>query len=356
MSALARSIELGRAAVVGMLHGPAARQRLPFFVLLAMFVSTPDRVPAEAAGEATADPQTTTSQGEASGDHAGDYADDHRVDIGGHALRARILGQGAPTVVFDTGMGDGLDRWGPVPRQVAEVAQVVLYDRSGYGLSEMGPPPRTSERVATELHSLLEGLAEQGVEPPYVLVAHSVSGLYARAFTHLFPDEVAGLVLIDPSIEGMAMHLATEEGQAQNEAMLARLDPWMRDEGRSFWDNLQAAPGHRVPDPPIPAVVLSGSAPAYIPPEEREKSEAMGFDLEKLKAFRELKLGLAAMLAEKLSARHVLAEKSGHYVHHDEPDVVVTEILAVLETLRSISEAPDGKSESTQAEPPQAEP
>lgn len=327
MSTLQRTNESTKAAAGEKLHGTNTRSALLLPVLLALFLLAPCWALAEGTAESSAEPQTTAAGGEG--------ADDLRVDVGGHRLRAKILGQGRPTVVFDTGMGDGLEGWGPVPRQIAEVTQVVLYDRSGYGLSEMGPAPRTSERVATELHTLLAGLAEQGVEPPYVLVAHSVSGLYARALTHLFPDEVAGLVLIDPSIEGMASHLATEEGQAENEAMLVRLDPWMRDEGRSFWENLQAAPGYRVPDPPVPAVVISGSAPAYIPPEEREKSEAMGFDLEKLRAFRTLKLELAAQLAAKLSARHALAEKSGHYVHHDQPEVVAAEILAVLEAVRA---------------------
>ncbi len=80
--------------------------------------------------------------------------------------------------------------------QVAERTRVVAYDRAGVGWSDRGPEPRDGRQIATELHTALEAAAVGG---PYVLVGHSFGGVYVRIFADLYPDEVAGLVLVDPT-------------------------------------------------------------------------------------------------------------------------------------------------------------
>lgn len=127
-----------------------------------------------------------------------------RVDVGGFELQAQVLGQDAPTqspaVVFDAGGSNGIETWRQVPAAVAEHSRVVLYDRAGLGESDLGPAPRSARQVAQEMRSLLRGL---DVEPPYLLVGHSLGGLHIRIYAALFPDEVAGFVFIDPTTEGM---------------------------------------------------------------------------------------------------------------------------------------------------------
>lgn len=116
------------------------------------------------------------------------------VDVGGHRLHLHCLGEGAPTVVFDAGAGAWSIFYRNVQQRVAAGARACAYDRAGLGWSEPGPVPRTSRRMAEELRALLDAAA---IEPPYVLVGHSLGGYNARLFADLFPAEVAGIVLAE---------------------------------------------------------------------------------------------------------------------------------------------------------------
>ncbi|MDQ3827610.1 MAG: alpha/beta hydrolase, partial [Actinomycetota bacterium] len=86
--------------------------------------------------------------------------------------------------------------WANVQRVVAKTTRVCAYDRAGMGWSEPGPEPRDAKQISSELHTLLKGAGTVG---PYVLVGHSTGGLYARMYAALYPEEVAGMVLVDSS-------------------------------------------------------------------------------------------------------------------------------------------------------------
>ncbi|RMG86151.1 MAG: alpha/beta hydrolase [Chloroflexi bacterium] len=124
------------------------------------------------------------------------------VDVGGHRLHALVMGreQGAPTIVFEAGVGNSGIDWEYVQKGLGDEVCSVTYDRAGYGWSKPSTQPRTPERIAEELHRLLEAL---NVPKPYVFVAHSFGGLYARKYIQQYPNEVAGLVLVDSSHPGM---------------------------------------------------------------------------------------------------------------------------------------------------------
>jgi pimeloyl-ACP methyl ester carboxylesterase len=116
------------------------------------------------------------------------------VDIGGHRLHLYCVGTGSPTVVLEAVAGGTSADWAWVQPEVAATTRVCAYDRAGRGWSDHGPGPRDARRVATELHTLLGNAGEPG---PYVLVGHSLGGLFVRQFAAQYPDEVAGMVLID---------------------------------------------------------------------------------------------------------------------------------------------------------------
>ncbi len=120
------------------------------------------------------------------------------VDVGGYRLHLNCLGQGSPTVVLDTGLGVPSTSWVLVQPAVAQRTRVCAYDRAGYGFSDPGPGPRTSQRIAEELHTLLDRAGERA---PYILAGHSFGGFTIRMFASRFPREVAGLVFIDASHE-----------------------------------------------------------------------------------------------------------------------------------------------------------
>ncbi len=100
-------------------------------------------------------------------------------------------------MILECGIGGATsNNWGWIEPDVARFARVVAYDRAGLGWSDPGPLPRDGRRIVAELHL---ALANAGLHAPYVFVGHSYGGLLARIFTAAYPNEVAGLVLAEPS-------------------------------------------------------------------------------------------------------------------------------------------------------------
>src|SRR5512132_3663891 len=119
------------------------------------------------------------------------------VSLGNHRLHIRCDGDGAPPVIFDAALGGSSLSWSLVHPAVARLTRPCSYDRAGFGWSDAGPLPRTAGRIADELHDLLRAAA---LAPPYVLVGHSYGGLVTRLYASRHPNDVAGLVLIEPAI------------------------------------------------------------------------------------------------------------------------------------------------------------
>lgn len=99
-----------------------------------------------------------------------------------------------PTVIFENGLGATLDSWGKVYPSIAESNSAFAYNRAGYGKSEAVESPRDGEHIVDELRAILK---EKQISPPYILVGHSLGGLYMQLFARKFPDEVGALVLVD---------------------------------------------------------------------------------------------------------------------------------------------------------------
>ena len=119
------------------------------------------------------------------------------VDAGTHSLHINCLGEGGPTVILEAANFGMSAHWVRVQQQLAKTTRVCAYDRAGLGWSEAGPEPRDARQISSELHTLLNGAAD--TEGPYVLVGHSYGGLYARMYAARYPDQVAGVVLVDSS-------------------------------------------------------------------------------------------------------------------------------------------------------------
>jgi len=117
------------------------------------------------------------------------------VSADGATLNLYCTGGGSPAVVLDAGHQDWAPAWAVIQPRIAAWTRVCSFDRPGYGFSPPGPLPRTSERIATELHDALQKL---GIMGPYVLVGHAYGATNMRAFAFGYLSEVQGLVLIDP--------------------------------------------------------------------------------------------------------------------------------------------------------------
>ncbi len=117
------------------------------------------------------------------------------IDIGGRRLNIYCAGNGSPTVVFDSGLGGSTADWALVQGAIARKTRACAYDRAGMGFSDAATSPRTADAEVGDLHSLL---THAHIAPPYVLVGHSIAGLYDRVYVDRHPREVAGMVLVDP--------------------------------------------------------------------------------------------------------------------------------------------------------------
>ena len=153
-----------------------------------------------------------------------------RID-GGRRLNLVCVGQGSPTIVFESGLGSNLLHWQKVIEPVSQLSRACFYDRAGYGYSDPPGRPSTAANAVRDLRALL---LRSGERRPVLLVGHSLGGLYATLYADRFPRDVGGLVLIEPSFaeqdkdEDAAQRAADEAefkkniSQLRNCAALAR--------------------------------------------------------------------------------------------------------------------------------------
>src|SRR5918995_351623 len=116
------------------------------------------------------------------------------IDVGGHRLHLSCTGSGTPTLVLEPGAGEMSSNLGWITPAVARDTRVCVYDRAGRGWSEPADSAQDGAQIATDLHTLLQ---RGHVPGPYVLAGHSFGGLYVLTFAARYPDEVAGMVLVD---------------------------------------------------------------------------------------------------------------------------------------------------------------
>ena len=230
-----------------------------------------------------------------------------------------IAGHGSPTVVMEAGLGHGKRSWGTIFPLISAVTQCVAYDRAGYGQSEASSQSRDGLQIVHELRALLKA---QRIAAPYVLVGHSLGGTYMKLFAKTYPEEVAGVVLVD------ARH--SEFTQRCRQLGVPRLlyDPpelLLRSLTSTARAELRAAPltlkqtRRAGPFPSVPLIVLTQRNSVALWPGGLGKVWiASQRDLAKMSSLGRLKV----------------CDEASHNVHLDRPEIVVRAILNVVRAAR----------------------
>lgn len=264
---------------------------------------------------------------------------DALIDVGTHRLHINCLGAGSPTIVLDTGAGDTYEGWVPLIDSLAKEARVCAYERAGYGQSDPGPMPRGSQRAADELHLLL---INSGQEGPFLLLGHSLGALNLQVYTATYPEEVVGLVLLDPpplgwlvgesfpdllelfrqeaasmrSLAAAAQASGEPEQQAQADFLLA-----VASEHEELLQSAEQAA----------AISSFGQLPVVVVG-ATEADPRFGASAESFRLFWNRE---SQQLSEKSDdGRFILAEGSSHYIHLDDPNLVLQVIHEMLAKIR----------------------
>jgi pimeloyl-ACP methyl ester carboxylesterase len=285
-----------------------------------------------------------------------------RVDVGGFKMHIDCTGEGAPTVILDSGLGDTYISWRKVQPQITKFARVCSYDRAGLGYSDPSARPRTSKDIAEELHMLLQAAR---IAPPYVLVGHSMGGFDVRLYASLYRSEVAGMVLVDASHPDQEKRLPAElknfEGSWMREAEFLEFtmpfgvprllglcdeDPVVRAaecnwhtarEGVAEMKSFSESASQTATAGPL------GDLPLTVLSHDPDKSSAeLPTDLAKPtnEAWEKMQEEMA-----HLSPRgtQTIARNSAHYIQIDRPDVVVEAVHNVVDQVHASQAAPPSK-------------
>ncbi len=227
-------------------------------------------------------------------------------------------GSAPTTVVFQSGLGDGMSPWAAVIGRLPSTVATFAYDRPGYGASRPAPKaPSNPCDVARELHAVL---AATGARPPYLLVGHSLGGQYHYAYARLFPDEVAGMLLLDPTHPDHWTSLQRETPVVAATISVLRATVFsatMRAEFDGQSACFDSAPSlTRL----VRARILVSTRP----------------EIGETPAFRSVVSRLTKDWLSKLpSATTRPVVGAGHYIHKDRPELIAAEIQAILTEVAS---------------------
>jgi pimeloyl-ACP methyl ester carboxylesterase len=190
------------------------------------------------------------------------------VNVGNHRIHFLCSGAGAPTVVVENGLGDFSTDWSLVQSRVEKFTRICTYDRAGYAWSEPGPFPRTFDQLNLELHEGLKALNERG---PFILVGHSFGGPVIRHYVSLYPDEVAGMVLVDAPHEDQRIPMGPHAARIRDSATGRPLPtPHLE---------MELSEKSANPSPPAPPSAESPSAEPLDPPHLKLSKQNQRIDL-----------------------------------------------------------------------------
>ena len=265
------------------------------------------------------------------------------ADVGGYRLHLLCEGTVGPTVLMEAGLPGSSLTWTSVTAKISEAARVCTYDRAGYAWSEASADPRTAKNIVADLRLLLEGA---GIDPPYILVGHSFGGLVMQVLAGLYPNDIAGMVLVDSSHADLA-HQSIRLERIQTISQLVGtlaptgaprlLIPLPRGDQASRKKSVRKLEGHlmtttkslRTAAAEMAALPESlGQAAAHRPELGQKPLIVLTEGRRRAGFWHDLQRDLAGLSS---AGKWRVVEGAGHFIHHDRPDAVVRAVLDVLQ-------------------------
>lgn len=237
------------------------------------------------------------------------------------------MGQGEPTVVVLYGLASSMQEWMPTVRRIAAQTRVFIYERRGYGRSTVLGSSRGSAVIVEELDHL-------NLDGPFVLVGHSLGAVYAQAYARTYPDQTAGVLLVDPSVEQLDRFMMGEEDETLMPPMTLLMNRGAKAEYRG---RRLAITERDAADPllaEIPVTVLSAG-----------NNMNGGYS-----ELQEQVTNLQAMMTlESDLGRHIVVENAGHSLHREAPHAVELEVARLVALARADGrfDLNDGSSRAT---------
>ncbi len=243
-----------------------------------------------------------------------------------HHIEGVIQGDEKPVVLIEAGLGQHGKHWRHIQNEVADFATVLTYSRAGYGNSGATTTPRTPVNIASELRVFVDSLR---IDPPFILVGHSMGGTVMRVFATQYPHEVAGLVLVDGSHERQYIELSSLSPTFWVDTW-KNLSEWADSVGGGTYSEMEefwriyrkGVLPEAWPLPNVPIIVLT---------QVRVDNSWTGATFEGVKVWRDLH---TEFFKQSTNARHIVVDHVGHNIHKDDPALVVEAIRELIEMVK----------------------
>jgi pimeloyl-ACP methyl ester carboxylesterase len=246
------------------------------------------------------------------------------VDIGGYRLHLYCTGKGRPTVILLSGLGAAAARasatWGRVQPEVAKFTRVCSYDRAGEGWSDPSPARESLQQTVNELHRLL---LRADVKPPYVLAGQSWGGPIARVYASQHPERVVGMVLIDTTHEDAQLGVVRLGGIVRPRSLSPTEGGQLKADLDLVADTRENRP---YPLGDLPLIVLAAGKAGEPPPGVTAEAWQQLADEKRQQRVDQARLSRNSKL--------IIATRSGHEIHQDDPPLVIAAIREVVEAAR----------------------
>jgi pimeloyl-ACP methyl ester carboxylesterase len=298
------------------------------------------------------------------------------IDIGGYKLHIDARGSGSPAVIMISGATAFSFDWELVLPQIAKFTRACTYDRPALAWSEPGPSPRSFDQDVYELRQLLQ---KAGIKPPYILVGHSLGGIIARKFEKQYPNEVKGLVLVDPTSEDAVLFINNEIKRlrllSQNKpipGIKSHVDSFTKLPSKKEVEDFRKMVGEQAISPPFdklpirfqkirlwamnqPKIMIAdnggfwaeefaamyadslytiGNKPLFILSSGKNiYSKEADEKMREISTEKLIQREKMSMLSS--NSKHIITTKSGHEIHLEEPELVINAIKEVFRSVKT---------------------